>query len=280
MRNKVMVKNKVRLLLLVFLIALFFAFSVFLFHQKANHQYQETRQTNSDVYSCVDNFDNDKFMNRFFTEDETLKALKNFVDDLERSPNFSYRSIYKNPLDILYDAQIPDSCYAYGDKSIEILSDQKILHIKSLEINSTAAEYFDLNLPSILFDNTEILPVLVGSNYANTFQEGDIFALDYFGIPFSAYIQEILPQGTQITRRQTSIILDDYIIVPFIDCPQAPNTDAEKTFQVISYTSRANGDALLTDDYSFEDLQQELNNLTQRYNLPEMGYLRKDRNGK
>ena len=75
-------------------------------------------------------------------------------------------------------------------------------------------------------------------------------------------------------RRKETVVLDDYLIVPFVDCPEMPATEEENTFQAISYSCRANGDALLDDSYSFGSLRNELNRLTDKYSLPEMMYYR------
>lgn len=229
-------------------------------------------------YTLVDNFSATSAMDSFFADQTALDNLKEFVDEMENHSDFSYISIYTNPLVVPYNSDIPETAYAYGDNSIfEMDEESTFLSVQALEVSPNAIEHFDLPLSAVTLSagaETHNLPVILGSSYAGVYAEGDSFDLLYFDITFTATVEEILEEGASVERRKESVVLDDYLIVPFVDCPEMPATEEENTFQAISYSCRANGDALLDDSYSFGSLRNELNRLTDKYSLPEMMYYR------
>ena len=230
-------------------------------------------------YTIVDDFaEEEGLLGKFFDGGKDLQNLKNFVGELEGHQDFTYLGIYENPLMVPYSADIPEITYAYGENSVyEIDEETTLLSVKALEVNPNAIEHFDLPLSAATFSagaETHNLPVILGSSYAGVYAEGDSFELLYFDITFTATVEEILEEGASVERRKEPVVLDDYLIVPFVNCPEMPATEEENTFQAISYSCRANGDALLDDSYSFWSLRNELNRLTDKYSLPEMMYYR------
>ena len=229
-------------------------------------------------YTLVDNFSETSAIYSFFDDQTALDNLKGFVDEMENHSDFDYISIYANPLAVPYSAEIPETAYAYGDNSVFKMGEEStFLSVQALEVSPNAIEHFDLPLSAATFSagaETHNLPVILGSSYAGVYAEGDSFELLYFDITFTATVEEILEEGASVERRKETVVLDDYLIVPFVDCPEMPATEEENTFQAISYSCRANGDALLDDSYSFGSLRNELNRLTDKYSLPEMMYYR------
>lgn len=274
-------KPKKRRVLLIFGLLLVIAILLFgilyCFFSSSIHKFFQSlsmKNATGGCYTIVDDFDEeDGLLGNFFDGGKDLQNLKNFVGELEDHQSFIYLSIYENPLIVPFDSKFPKEVYSYGDDSVY----NSTLSIKAIEINTNAANYYKLPLEEITLTSYEEgfqLPVLLGSEYAEVFEIGDNFLLDYFGLEFTATVRDILDEGTTVERKKEEFCLDEYIVVPFIDCLSLPSTDQERTFQAISYSCRANGDVILDDDYSFSSLQEELNRLTDKYSLPEMMYYR------
>ena len=278
-------KSTFRRILPVLLIALMALLAVFLFFFRDTLdryvQWFVLQGETGGRYTITDNFNeeqsNGAVLDSFFRGQKELQNLKDFSYELENHSDFSFISIYENPLNSVMndsnDIAVPQSAYAYGDKSVF----ESWLSVKTLLVNPDAAEFYQLNLPPKVLqagDQPGEISVLLGNSYREAYAPGDRFQLEYFGLEFTAIVQEILPEGAAVEVKKQPIVLDDYLLVPFVDCPSSPSTEAETRFQAISYSSRVNGDAVLNKDFSFGSLRKELKKLTGKYNLPEMLYYR------
>ncbi len=243
------------------------------------HQWFALQGQTGGRYTIADDFTGEQqdkaSLGSFFEGKEELLALKDFSDELENHADFSFISIYENPLngplENSHDIAIPNSVYAYGEQSVN----GSRVSVRALLLNPDAAEFYRLNLPPKTLQAGEQpgeIPVLLGSSYQGVYAPGDSFPLEYFGMEFTAAVQQILPEGACVEVKKQPVILDDYLLVPFVDCPSPPTDPAQTRFQAISYSSRVNGDAVLDQDFSFGSLRKELKRLTSKYGLPEMMY--------
>ncbi|WP_455661559.1 ABC transporter permease [Pradoshia sp.] len=120
---------------------------------------------------------------------------------------------------------------------------------KAIQINQEGIERFirlsEGNLPEtdnyIYKENTPI-PVLLGSEYANTYNVGDELTISYLNYPFKAVISGILEKDVMIPNNgELEFYLDRYIVLPFLDFPEPK--DAEFfSFQQKHYLNAINGD--------------------------------------
>ena len=229
-------------------------------------------------YTLVDDYRDDTLAS-FFNGGQELQNLKDYVAEMENHSDFEYLSLYSNPLGMGYNESVPESVYAYGDKSVSYYGARKLISVNALEVSGNAVRHFGFDLPETMRyagEDAGELPVLLGAEYAGVYVEGDTFPLMYFGMDFMAVVQEVLPEGMEINRRKETTILDNYIIVPFVECQELPITDAERRFQAISYSCRANGDAYLDADYSFGSFRKEIRRLAEKYGLPPMVHYQLD----
>lgn len=246
---------------------------------KLINNYMTTSSNSQNGLKLVDSMDETKTLSIFFKDLNRLNDLKSFSYELNSSIEFDYSAIYQNPVNVLYNANIPMQMYAYEDKSFTTINGYDMLTVNAVQISNKTNEFFPLKIsegrqlePSDYIFNDRKINILLGANYKERFNIGENLKLEYWGLIFDAQIVGFLDENSFIMEQNNPIYLENYIVVPFLSCPNNPIDDNEVIFQGISYTSFINGIAFIKDNYEIVDVTSRIDLLCRKYDIPAFGY--------
>lgn len=233
------IKNRIRkeckiALLLVFLSAIgIFCISVAVkLLQQTDEQKNRFLEVFEEVqfYSIADNFVGD--MDYVDSDTEYTASFRLFYELLRNSEYFVYLPMYANPVyidgyagpeenvdDYEYGATIESSTFAFdaGDGTVV-----DSVCVKSCWMESNVITYFDLNVDEgrlfeesdYYFDPNENISIILGHNYAGTYDVGDVVNVRFVFSESPAVVVGFLEEGSNVFKTRSFVNLDNYVIMP------------------------------------------------------------------
>lgn len=228
----------------------------------------------------VDMMDETKTLSVFFSDANRLNDLKHFTNDLMKSPELDYCTIYHNPINLLFDRPLSESQYAYdGDKSFTAIDGMDMVTVNAIQITQNAPHFFPIRVSEgrsftgsdfVFHDQT--ISIMMGQEYQNDYEIDEIVTIEYWGKILQAKIIGFVDSQSYIIKSGNQQYLDNFIIVPFLSCEDLPQNEADVVFQGISYTSIINGIAFVKDGYTEKDVIHRIDELCRKYDIPPFGF--------
>jgi hypothetical protein len=181
-------------------------------------------------YSIADNFVGEQ---AYAHEDpEMIPALRTFYELLRDSEYFDYLPIYVNPV-YIDGYSGPDENtdnYEHGgtveSRTVEFEnadgSTSDAVALKACWVEAETISYFDLKAEEgrlfeegdFYFDPDENISVILGHNYADTYDVGDIICVHFIFSQSPAVVAGFLEKGSNIYNSRSFVNFDNYVIMP------------------------------------------------------------------
>ena len=184
-------------------------------------------------------------MKQAYHELSSLEAYYEINDQFLYIPDFPFGDQF---LYLYEEGHSEDSTYLLenGDSSVLLSA------VKTVQLSSNCMEFFPLRVQegrllreedmSALSNNssTNILPILVGHEYAGLLHIGDRIESNYIEKEISLEVVGILDSDSYLMVNGYPLYLDRYIIMPSFLCSE-PLDEADEIFQVRHYANKLSG---------------------------------------
>ena len=139
-------------------------------------------------------------------------------------------------------------------------------------MNEQVCEYFEWNIikgrafqKGDFHDHGNVMPVLMGSSYIDTFEVGDRLTAAYYQKEVKIEIIGFLKENTMVYfNGDPEFYLDQYIILPYINY-DAPETEFDEWFQKIVYFAMINGYiSISSGDVYTQNMMMELEAISEK----------------
>lgn len=236
--------HKIENIMLICQITAFFILigTFFAFTNESNYGKSTIERIYKDksIYQLIDGYyDPDEFES-FRSEPNALNILKSYYTSLDHADSFQYWAMFNQSI-LINDMD--------GDFSKE-LSDHNdsLKKVEAFQINEQACKDFELSvMKGRIFqhndfdDSGDVIPVLLGADYASIFEIGDRFSATYYQKEFELEIIGFLRKNTIVYFNGNSeFYLDSYVILPYINY-NSPETEFDEWFQKVVYFAMING---------------------------------------
>lgn len=250
------------------------------------------RQNYMRLFDAYDTGENNIYS--FFQEEDTLNILRNAYNQLKKNFQEDYYYIDNQALEFIgnYNQIMKNKKdFVEGEGEAEInqnIEGEYITPLKTLQIDYKCMEEIGVDREikiggffeetTILTDEEDVLPVLVGHNYEGIFHVGSTFEAYLFGEKeITCKVVGVIRQGFDVEGKFEKIFenligngdLDDYIIVPEFEY-QSQNQEY-KLFQKILYCQKCEGYLLVHSKKDFDNKIMILDKLNEedifRYDL-------------
>lgn len=206
-------------------------------------------------YKLVDRLtgETEEYFNR---QADSLSRLKALHRDFIMEKNFTYLEISSQPIEII-QKDIKDEKFMYmyeagrGRPGVTI-EGQQYTSSKCITANLEAQREFRLRTiagrlfqeEDIIYQKGQPVPVLLGYEYKDHAQIGDVWSAQYLSQPMELRVVGILEPDLSMRVQSNPCYLDRYIIIPSFDFLAEPANQREKFFQKASYLNKVNGTAI------------------------------------
>lgn len=177
-----------------------------------------------------------------------IDQLRGSYDRLKRD---SYYEINSQFLEIPFFPGAEIFLYGYeeghSDDAVNEYSGVAVSNVKAMQLSENALIRFHLSLwqgelfVSCDYQDGDIVPILLGYEYRGTFKIGDKFEGAYIGKPLKFQVIGILDKNSHVMISGMPRYLDRYIVMPSINCLDAPASLEEDLFQVRHYVNKLGG---------------------------------------
>lgn len=249
------IKNNV-VIFTILMIQLIICFSVCVFSDaiQANMNMEELvvndNNTEKNYYKITDNLVGD-YEKAFFESENYLAKLKIMYYELTHNDKFKYLEIYENPT-VLYGDNIKDkSLYLYEDGQAEnsrgeeegnILNEVKCYWVSCNVQSSFDWKFKEGSLWTEDEKNNSLIPIVLGSDYAETYKLGDIIGgITPIDGKVNYQVYGILKEGNYLIHNDRMINLDRYVLLPLKDIEKIPVSKEEESSYNILYLFKING---------------------------------------
>lgn len=241
----------------------------------------ETTQSTEDEISALyiqlaDNYVDDDSLSNLYAERNVIARVKKFNEDL--NTNLEYYEMSFQALQSLDyfdgDERFVKTYNRKGGqiKNQEVMIDGKKCYVTSLNTIQVNKRFFDENLLLLEegkgFDRNDYLvsdfdqvPIILGYQYTDYFNVGDILTLNYLEKNINFYIKGFLQKGIRIEYNNAIVEMDNYICMPSFDCTKiVDQSDDEFLFQMRHYLQKNRGYIKYTTENDRKHIEQELSN--------------------
>lgn len=234
-----------------------------------------TEKTSDNSYiRIVDDYVDDAALNNLYNEENLIKRLKRFNENL--TDHFDYYEISFQALQSLdyYDGdeRFVKIYNRRGGKIInqEINIDGKRCYVTSFNTLQTNERFFSENLNFVdegegfekkdyLLSASEKVPIILGHNYKKDVNLGETFTLNYLEKNLEFYVKGFFEEGLCIKSNNMVTCLDNYICMPSFACTEMYGTERENfMFCVRHYLQKNQGYIKYTDSYELADIEKKL----------------------
>lgn len=231
-------------------------------------KYIETQYYGLSEYFINDNDD-------FLENDDSIKKLKLFYNQLKKEKSFKYAEIYQQSI-YFKDFKGDDKFY-YGYEYGKIRKNDDMSSLKAFWCGYDINEIFDLSLLKGQWFNEEIyydtysspIPIVLGYSYSKLYNIGDIICGE--GMTDSVYGNEqfkvigFLSKDQTIMYQEQFVNLNHYIIFPLYNDINTSFSEEQKSILYRFYLMKTSGTILSTN--SKEHVQYTINNICEELNI-------------
>lgn len=135
----------------------------------------------------------------------------------------------------------------HADDSVNQHEEIVFSGVKAVQLSHNALFRFNISVwggeffPDNNYQDGDMVPVLLGYEYKDTFNVGDELEVEYIFKPFKFKVVGILNKDSHIMRLGEPLYLDRYIVMPSINCLYSPASPDEDLFQVRHYVNKLEG---------------------------------------
>lgn len=210
----------------------------------------------------------------YFSDPNRLNNLKDFYVAFSNNPNY----IYLDKVDqTIYMKDTPDTDKFFdGYEKGNYYDDEfgnRYYPFYNCTINLTTQNYYNFKVTEGRLFNSEdfkygdTIPVILGYDYKDYYNIGDVFTGNYLKCYFNYEVIGILDKNTSITLQNKVVFLDRYIISPSVTVPNAPQTHDELFYQSASYLQKLEGTVILSEDFGLPEFTNTLETLKNTYSM-------------
>lgn len=231
----------------------------------------------------TDNYAEEKTRLSLYNEEDITDRLKALNQELNSQFNY-YELSFQALQSLSYfdgDNRFVKVYNRKGDqiKNQQITIDGQECYVTSLYTLQTNKNLFDNQLSSLekgesfdasdyLLSDSKAVPVILGWNYLEYADIGDVFHLNYLEKNMDFCVQGFFTKGLSIKLNNSVICLDDYICMPSLDMEDATVPgDEDHLFQVRQYLQKNQGYIQLADDIDQELVESQLAALCSSFDL-------------
>lgn len=216
------------------------------------------------IYQLLDGyFDPDEF-SAFRKQAGSLDIIKNYYKELNSAKNFKYLAMFNQGV-------FADNS-TLNNLDFITQNDSSAIKINSFQMNLHAHDYFNLTVSEGRgfveedFENKDdVLPILIGSKYAEYFNVGDCIPVLYYQKEITLRVVGMLDENSFVYfNGDPEFYLDEYFVLPYINYTE-PESGFEEEFQKIVYFAMINGYILTENsDAASNDMMAELESISQK----------------
>jgi len=107
---------------------------------------------------------------------------------------------------------------------------------------------------------SDIVNVLLGYNYIDVFEIGDIITLELYFVAFAFRVIGFFGEGVKLpnlNRPFHHVLLDNSVVLPFFNIEFEPHNEEDRRFQAIYYTQKLSGAIIIEHDNNIISLDNE-----------------------
>lgn len=240
-------------------------------HQNTDNLYLRV----SDVYGM----DNQESLSEFFSEKDSLNRMYRFneivhkkfsflefdTQSLLMKDNFPYREEFREDYGSSY----------YG------LNDDVGIEYNSVQVDYSTYDFFNLedkiiigsgfSKQSFCYDEDKTIDAVLGYEYTDLVQIGDILKADYLSKEINIKIIGFFEKDTFISVNNKIIFLDRYITIPFFNIDEHHLSDSkssdEERFQKILYSLKNWGYIKVNSGDNYYDYRDKIDEISKLCNL-------------
>lgn len=208
------------------------------------------------VYQISDTLLEDDDFQSYLNEPNSLERVKSLYEYLEDDINEKFIYNFEQPIEMSTDIDDIEEEFLQGYEEGNPLppaedEDGDLYYsLKAVQLNEQAFEMFPVNLSEGTSftaedfhhaNNPGVIPILLGADYADTYQIGDTLHVNYLFEEFHLEVQGFVESDSFVTSPQLpETYLDRYIIMPAQEF-EDPSDNTEEEFQQRHYFQMING---------------------------------------
>lgn len=225
---------------------------------------------NKSIYHLLDGyFDPDEF-SEFRNRPDALAIIKKYYNELNSANSFKYLAMFNQGIAI--NTKALENIGSTARNDLKSNNDASYMNVNSFQINLQASDYFLLNVSlgrkfvsGDFADGSGSIPILIGSNYANSFAVGDEINAMFYQKEVTLRVVGILAENSFVYfNGDPEFYLDNFFVLPYIDYG-SPESEFDRQFQEIVYFAMINGYiSTKSDNESATEMMAELESIAQR----------------
>ncbi|MBO0422583.1 hypothetical protein [Enterococcus plantarum] len=254
-----------------FLIYLFLLFAVTMNVELSSNL---NEASNKELFALTDTLTEPDAFYNFRQSKESLTTVKSFYEKLNTNETINFISSFDQPLQIEDFKGKIEFNEAYGTDMeiignyIDPMTKKEVFDAKCFQVSKKFFDHYKLETENdalfpwddINIDN-HTLPILLGSNYKNSYSVGETIKGSFYLKPFDFKIIGFLKENTSVFyKNDLNKYLDDYIIIPYPE-KLSNVSDENKEFVGILYFAMLNGDVIINQNKGLDYLTKQLSNI-------------------
>ncbi|WP_086312100.1 hypothetical protein A5821_003372 [Enterococcus sp. 7F3_DIV0205] len=270
-------KNGFLILLKSTILAVFFVliylFLLFAVNMNIELNSNLNEASNKELFTLTDTLTEPDAFYNFRQSKKLLTTVKSFYEKLNTNENINFVSSFDQPLQIENFKGKMEFNEAYGTDMevignyIDPMTKKEVFDAKCFQVSKNFFDYYKLetdNNALFPWDDINIenhtLPILLGSNYKNSYSLGETIKGSFYLKSFDFKIIGFLKENTSVFyKNDLNKYLDDYIIVPYPE--KLSNVSNEnQEFVGMLYFAMLNGDVIIEQNKGLDYLSKQLSN--------------------
>lgn len=210
------------------------------------------------IFICSDIFlpyNKDSKWSSLYFDADLSKIYNQSLDELKSAyiqmTSLDYYEINDQFLEISYPEIDRKFWYGfeYGNARTQNDGNRIIYPTKCFQISKNCIEKFELEAAEgnafcdddMKYVNGESIPVLIGSDYTDMLEVGDLLKGIYIQNEFTYKVIGVLKKGSNINLGGREVNLDRYLVIPSFDIEENPINEEDDMFQVRHYANKLSG---------------------------------------
>lgn len=179
---------------------------------------------------------------------QSLDELKSAYEEIT---TLDYYEINSQFLEITYPKIKDEFLYGfeYGNAEKQVAGNETIYQTKCFQISKNCFDKFDIEVSTgrafsdedMEYSPGENIPIIVGYEYADELEIGDVLKGVYIQDEFTYEVIGILQEGSNIDLGGQEVRLDRYLLMPSFNISEKPADAEADMFQVRHYANKLSG---------------------------------------
>lgn len=219
-------------------------------------------------------------LGQLLNQEDILERLNNFKQELKESEQFTFIEFLPNVVEFIGEWDKPDQLvngYEYGkdlkNQTVSVNNKELLITpINCISLDQDAWDLYKLSLSEgAAFEDADYiltekkLPLILGSEFKDYYSLGEEIHLLYFSDEWTGVVKGFLTEGAVIKQDLTEYSLDTRILVPSF---KKMSEEIEFNLRNKIMYAQLEGYVLLEDKSDYSKTRKEIEQLTQRYELP------------